>query len=158
MFFSAQNMTELLIYTLSGLIGTVGYTLINRMRLRRIALASLGGALSVAVWFVCLYFTDNVFLSNLAGAFVVTVYSEIMARVCKAPATIFLVPGIIPLVPGGRLYYTMAALVSSDMEGFRQNGFQTVEIALGIAVGIVLVSTIFSYIRSLRLEKLRGGR
>ena len=158
MFFSAQNMTELLTYALSGLIGTVGYTLINRMRLRRIALASLGGALSVIAWFICLYFTNNEFISNLAGALVVTVYSEIMARVCKAPATIYLVPGIIPLVPGGRLYYTMSALVSSDMEGFRANGFRTVEIALGIAVGIVLVSTIFSYIRSLRLEKLRGGR
>lgn len=155
MFFEPSNLLSMLVYTFAGFAGTAGYTLLNRMRKKRIVWASLGGAFGVAIWFTVLFFTQNIFSSNLAASFIISVYSEIMARATKAPATVYLVPGIIPLVPGGRLYYTMAALVSSDMEGFRRYGSETIEIALGIAVGIVIVSTIFSYLRSLRLNKLR---
>ena len=158
MFFSAENIQLLLLYTLSGFFGTVGYTLISRMRRKRIVWASLGGALGVIVWFVCFYYSNHIFLSNMAASFFVSVYSEVMARVTKAPSTVYLVPGIIPLVPGGKLYYTMSALVNSDMTAFRANGLEMIEIALGIAVGIVLMSTIFAYLRSKRINKIKGAR
>jgi len=158
MFFNWENIQLLLLYTLSGLCGTVGYTLINRMRRKRIIGASLGGAMGVLVWYVCLYYSGNIFLSNMAAAFSVSVYSEIMARATKAPATVYLVPGIIPLVPGGKLYYTMSSLVNSDSAAFRANGLEMIEIALGIAVGIVLMSTIFAYLRSRRINKIKSAR
>ncbi|MBQ1965266.1 MAG: threonine/serine exporter family protein, partial [Clostridia bacterium] len=41
-------------------------------------------------------------------AFSMSVYAGIMARVLKTPATTFITTSLIPLIPGGSLYYTMA--------------------------------------------------
>ena len=38
------------------------------------------------------------------GALVVAILSEILALVQKKPATIYLVPGLLPLVPGGGMF------------------------------------------------------
>ena len=73
---------------------------------------------------------------------VVSVLSEVLARVLKAPATIFLIIGIIPLVPGGGLYYTMDYLINGDYPMFSQVGLQTASTAAAIAVGASLVTSI----------------
>lgn len=52
----------------------------------------------------------------VGGLHGVCLWSEGMARVRKAPANIFMIPGIIPLLPGGALYYTMSALIGGDMD------------------------------------------
>lgn len=73
---------------------------------------------------------------------VVSVLAEVLARVLKAPATIFLIIGIIPLVPGGGLYYTMDYLINGDYPMFSQVGLQTAATAAAIAVGATLVTSI----------------
>ena len=73
---------------------------------------------------------------------VVSSLAEILARVLKAPATIFLVIGIIPLVPGGGLYYTMDYLINQNYPMFSQVGLQTAAIAAAIAVGASMVTSI----------------
>jgi uncharacterized membrane protein YjjP (DUF1212 family) len=40
--------------------------------------------------------------------------SEILAKVMKKPVSLFIVPAIIPLVPGAMLYYTMEKMASGD--------------------------------------------
>ena len=49
----------------------------------------------------------------------------------------------IPLTPGGKLYYTMRAIIDGNESEVDGLGNETVVIALGIAVGIVLVSLVF---------------
>lgn len=78
----------------------------------------------------------------LLATIVVAVLSEIFARVHKAPATIFIIIGILPLVPGGGLYYTMDALINADSENFVRNGTRAASIAAAIAVGCSLVSSV----------------
>ena len=79
----------------------------------------------------------------------------------KAPATVFLIPSIIPLVPGGRLYYTMRAIVDGDADSAKIYAMETIVIALGIAVGIVVISLVFYHIShkniqyKVRFEPLR---
>ena len=68
------------------------------------------------------------------------IYAEIMARVNRAPATIFLTTGAVPLIPGGSLYYTMLGLVSNDELMFAENGSKAAIIALAIALGFVIVA------------------
>ena len=73
---------------------------------------------------------------------IATVYSELFARVCKTPTTSFLVPSIIPLIPGGLLYYTMQAAVGGDWDGFVTNGSRTIALAVSLAAGIMVVSSV----------------
>lgn len=107
-----------------------------------IFLASLTGAFSWAAFLLLGYLgveTGQYFLATV----VVSVLSEILARVLKAPAAIFLVIGIIPLVPGGGLYYTMDALLNGDMELFMEQGIHTAAYAASIAVGASMVTSMF---------------
>ena len=48
-------------------------------------------------------------------AILITIYSEIWARILKTPATTVLMPTVIPLIPGGSLYYAMDAALRRDM-------------------------------------------
>lgn len=65
-------------------------------------------------------------------------------RACqKAPANIFSLIGIVPLVPGGGLYQTMLALVMDDYSAALSTGVQTMLIAGAIALAIAVVAVFF---------------
>ena len=82
------------------------------------------------------------------------VLSEIFARMFKSPATVFLIIGIVPLVPGGGLYYTMDALIDGNMDLFVQKGLEAASIAGAIAAGSSLVSSVVRILpRRKRLPK-----
>ena len=81
------------------------------------------------------------------------IYAEVMARVNRAPATIFLTAAAVPLIPGGSLYYTMAGLVNGDESMLAESGSAAVTIALAISLGFVVVSVITRYIRAFRGRK-----
>ncbi len=82
------------------------------------------------------------FLSNLLAAAFSVFYAEALALLLKAPATLFLTPAILPLVPGGSLYETMSHVVRGEMELARSCGNATLSTALAIAVGISIVLAI----------------
>ena len=74
---------------------------------------------------------------------VASLYSEIMARIRKYPATSYLVVSIFPLIPGSGVYYTIVHAMEGDMESFASKGIFTLAIAGAMALGILLVVTIF---------------
>ncbi len=132
-----------LVMVVTGAIGTIGYALIFNVRARHIPFATLGSIISCSVYLICMNFFDDLFLSNFLGALAATAYSECCAIFLRAPASVFLIPSNIPLVPGGSLYYTMQSLITSDREEFRQYGANTAYVALGIATGIIIGTVIF---------------
>lgn len=82
------------------------------------------------------------FLATMVGA----LYAEIMARIRKCPAISYLVISLFPLIPGAGVYYTTLSLVRSDMSEFIDKGMHTLAVAGALAVGILLISTIFRFI------------
>ena len=117
-------------------------------------LSSAVGALGWAVFLLMAPIGSDVaryFLSTV----LVTVLSEVLARMMKVPATVFLLVGIIPLVPGGGLYYTMDYLINGDYPMFSRVGLQTAASAAAIAVGASLVTSI---VRMLTWRRRTGKR
>ena len=57
----------------------------------------------------------------------------------KCPVTIFLISGIIPLVPGAGIYYTAYYFIQSNNALALSNGISTFKIAVVLATGIALV-------------------
>ena len=119
------------------------------MRRKYLFFASLGALLGWGVYLVTDGLLDSYFLPPLAAAAFAVTYAELMARALKTPATLFVIPAIIPLVPGGSLFYTMSYAVRGDAENARLFGLQTLESALAIAFGISLVLAL----RELRTKK-----
>lgn len=106
-------------------------------------LCILGGIFSWGTYCVVFHFTQSDLTGYFAAAVVSSIYSELMARIRKYPAISYLVVSIFPLIPGASVYYTMNHAVRGDMSSFADRGMHTVAIAGVIAVGILLVSTIF---------------
>lgn len=137
-----MDLTEALKIIISGTIGTLAFSMIFRANKKRVFCNCIGGAITCAVYVLLCANTDNMFMQNLFPALFATAFAEVMARVMKAPATPILACSIIPLVPGGKLYYTTYYFVTSEMDKFHETFMETINIAAGLAVGIICISVI----------------
>ena len=141
-------------------LSTLGFALLFHVRPCHLPVATLGGALSWVAYLLAEKAGAGLFLGSLLAAMAVCLWSETMARVRKAPANVFLIPGIIPLLPGSKLYYTMSAMVSRDSETLFLQGTGTALVAVGIAGGIVVASEIvriFLGVQDWRRQKKQSG-
>ena len=110
-----------------------------------LTLWGMAGPLLAGAWLLYLLLKDRVqsvfYLLVLVGAFAAT-YSEIAAKIAKTPATLFLLPALIPLVPGGSAYYAMLGLVQNRFDDMRRYALLTGQWAVGLAAGICVVAVI----------------
>jgi len=137
-----MDINEILRIVISGLIGTFGFTLLFRSNKNRVIISTIGGALTCLIYVISCFYFEHELMQNLFPALAATVYAEIMARLTKAPATPILACSIIPLVPGGKLYYTTYYFVVGEMESFYEAIIDLLRIASGLAVGIIIVSVV----------------
>lgn len=139
------------IQCLAALFGCLGFSFVFRIHrnLRFAFIGSLGGMIG---WIVYLLLENSlgIIIGSLCAMMVVALYSELMARLFKAPATIFIVVGCFPLVPGKGIYQTMLYLVSNNREMFMTSLLNTVGIALALATAILIVSTVFKVIKNIK--------
>lgn len=146
-------MRESIIMLVTAAISTLGFAILFYVHPRRLLVATLGGILTTAVYLLAGHFIGGELLPNLLGALAGAGFSEIMARVTKAPVPVYMVPCVIPLVPGGGLYETMFSFVSGNYPAAAEAGLRTLRIALGIAGGIVIASVLGILLRSHRHSK-----
>ena len=111
-----MDLKQALILIFAGIGGTLGFSLIFRMRKKLIVWSLLGAALTLGVYVLCLATMQHAFFQNLFPALAGALFAEVTAKLTKSPATQYLACAIIPLVPGGGLYYTMYHFVTGDME------------------------------------------
>lgn len=127
---------------ISSFIATVGFGIFFGAPINSIIPTGFAGAVS---WIF--YYVFNIYGSPITGtflgAFFVGVLGEALAIKYKKPATVFITPGIVSLVPGAGMYYTMLYLAEDDFIKAASYGSRTFFIAAAIAIGIV-VSTVIS--------------
>ena len=135
---------------IAATLGSLGFGLLFGNRGIKLLFSALGGAVCWGVYLLAGRFGAAGFLQVLIASLAAALYAEIMARVMKAPATVFSLIAAMPLVPGSGLYRTMDSVLSSDREEALRYGISTVTDAAAIAVGIVAVSLVFKYASRLR--------
>lgn len=133
-------MTDIVIKIIFGTLATFGFAIIFRLKPSHWIFATLAGFGACVVYFAFDNIFNSVFIPNIMAAFVCAFLSEVFARFCKAPATVFLLPGCIALVPGSTLYYSMSNLLNSDFKSAAQNLLTTAEVAIAIGGGIIIAS------------------
>lgn len=142
-----------LIQVLASMVGCIGFFILFNIRGRGGFLCALGGATSWAFYCLTAYLGGSVLMCYFVAALVAAAYSEIMARIRKAPAISYLVISIFPLIPGASIYYTTNQFVMGNMSGFAGQGKHTIAIAGVIAVGILMISTFVRLWNELRSSK-----
>lgn len=130
------------IQLLTAFLGSLGFALLFNVRGNKLLPASLGGLLSWGVYLLAGLFTASDPLRYLIASITFTLYAEILARVLKTPATLFLVSAAIPLIPGGSLYRTMEYAMQGDSASFGVWGLATLLLAASIAAGILLTMAV----------------
>lgn len=137
----------MIIQIISAFVGSIGFAIFFKMKGKQIPFAGLGGAVTWAVYLAVQTQFDGYFVPYLVASIFVALYAEVMARINRAPAWIFITSAAVPLIPGGSLYYTMAGLVNGDQELFMTSGRAALIIALAISLGFVLEAIIARYYR-----------
>lgn len=135
--------------------GSLGFSILFNIKGRKIWYAALGGMLAWVIYLLGGLWLSGEITQYFVAAIVVTFYSEICARIEKTPATTFLTAAIIPLVPGRALYYTMSYVINNKFVEFADYGSYTVSIAIAIAAGIMVASSLSRFVFALRSYEYR---
>jgi uncharacterized membrane protein YjjB (DUF3815 family) len=143
-----------LIQIFMGFLGSLGFGFLFNIRGKKLVIASLGGLMSWAVFLLLEPLFPPEALRYFFSAAAVTVYAEVFARIIKTPTTTFLVPSLIPLIPGGALYYTMNYALNEQWAAFAAKAFYTLELAVALALGIIAVTTLNRMVNVI-VKKLR---
>jgi uncharacterized membrane protein YjjP (DUF1212 family) len=126
---------------LVGAVGCLGFAVLFNVHGKGITFCLLGGAICWLAYGFVEEIGGTESMATFIASFVIAVYSEVMARIRKCPAIGYLVLGLLPLIPGASLYYTMNYAVRGNMNMFSIQGMKTIELAGLMAAGILLVST-----------------
>lgn len=144
----------MILQLIAAFFGSIGFAIILKIKGKQIFYAGIGGLVTWWIYLLTYEHLADYFVCNLIASVFVAFYAEIMARVNRAPATIFLTAAAVPLIPGGKLYYTMYGLVSNDEAMFVENGTAAITIALAISLGFVIVTLINKYLNMLKRFKI----
>lgn len=140
--------------SVSAIIGTLGFSMIFKISLKKLPIAALGGLLTYIFYAFTIYLIPgNELFANFIASLFMALFSEICARALHAPAVIFLFPCAIPIVPGSALYRSMYGLLTGDIDAFIKNISITGQIILGIALGLSVATVIWGVI-SLIIHKV----
>ena len=128
---------------LAVLVGCVGFAILFNVHGGGMWLCTLGGVATWMVYLLAQQLGYGVYSMNFFATLVAALYAEAMARIRKYPVTSYLVVSTFPLLPGAGIYYTMSLGLAGDFHAALAKGLETAGIAGCLAVGILLVSTLF---------------
>ena len=150
-------INDVFVYSIYSFIATFAFSVIFNIKGKNLFFAALGGGISWFIYLVSLNSNMSNTLSIFNGTLVTAIYSEVIARVLKTPVTTIIICGILPLVPGGGMYYTMLEFIRGDINKALEMGWNTLTLAGAIAIALVLVSSatkLITYRKKLRKSLL----
>lgn len=129
---------ETIIQFLYGFAASIAFALIFHTPSRALSYNGIVGGVGWIVYRYLLFIFDGVLMAAMITALLIGTLSAIFGTILKLPTLIIYIPSLIPLVPGGGMYYTMYYLIMSEMELFSAKALETTLIAISLATGIFI--------------------
>ncbi|MGX8797903.1 threonine/serine exporter family protein [Fusibacter sp. JL298sf-3] len=130
-----------------------GFSIIFNLPRKVLIITSVNGAIGWIVYVILQQLGANFIIPAFVGSFVVGIVGEVLAIKNRHPATLFIIPGITPFVPGYGIYNTMYHIVTQNFSGAITEGAQSMFIAISIACGVVLATSLVRMTRT-SIEKV----
>ena len=132
----------MIITIIGSFLAVVAFCILIELPKKYMIYAGFTGTLCWTAYYVAELFLKRVEISAFIATIFLAATSHILARVLKAPVSIFLIPGILPIVPGGSIYRCAYAFIN---ESANLNAYldETFKIAGAIALAIFFVDSIF---------------
>ncbi|MEK5330180.1 MULTISPECIES: threonine/serine exporter family protein [unclassified Lysinibacillus] len=120
------------------------------------------GFVGVIGWMIYYLLTEHgmdVVDASFFSSFIIAIVAHLYARRFKMPMIIFIVAGIIPLVPGGMAYNAMRNVVEDDYLQGLQYGLKAFLITGAIVMGLVFAEVLMQFVfRAVRSSKSKLKR
>lgn len=130
----------MMIELISAAVGTVAFSLLFGVPKKYYLYC---GGIGAAGWLVYKLMLEKAGLSIAVSVFAATLVIVLLSRYAavfeKCPATVFLITGIFPVVPGAQIYWATYYLVTDQLHAAFDSGFLALKIMISIVLGIVLV-------------------
>lgn len=130
--------------------GAFSFALLFRIERHKLLPASLGGLLAWGAYLLAGRVSAEEVTRYFLAAVALTIYGEVMARVMKCPATVFIVVAAIPLIPGRYLYNTMEYFLARDYAEAIHAGQFALLLSAALATGMLFPMSVFQLIRRTR--------
>lgn len=122
---------------------TFGLSIIFNIRGKNLFFSALGAGITWLAYSLATGSESFTIYAVFIGSLAAGIYSEAMARIRRAPVTVFVIGSIIPLVPGLKMIDTMLEVLKGNTDTAISLGVTTLITAGLIAVGIFVVSSTF---------------
>ncbi|WP_243344480.1 threonine/serine exporter family protein [Anaerococcus sp. AGMB09787] len=138
-----------------SMLSAVGFALVFQVPKKALLVSSLNAGVGWIIYKIVIYYTGSNYMGTFFSAFVISLISEICAKLFRHPSLIFIVPGVINLCPGEAIYDTMKNFVNNQFQNVILLLFKTVALAGAIAFGIILSSVFSSNMKNFKLRKTK---
>lgn len=125
----------------SSFIGGLGFSIVFGVRKPYMLLIALNAALSWGVYLLVNSFWGD-FTANMLSAVFCSLVAAGLAPILRVPRIVLQMPATVPMIPGGRLYYTMFYIFSGDQASAASYLFSTVRAIFALAIGFAAVSVL----------------
>lgn len=120
-------------------IGTIAFSVLFFVPRKYYGLCGICGAAGWAIYSVCASVGVSSPESTFLATLVVIFLSRLFAVMEQCPSTLFVIPGIFPLVPGAGVYWTAYHIVTDNLKMALETGFTAFKVAAAIVLGIIFV-------------------
>lgn len=146
---------SLTVQLISCTIACVGFAVWFKVRGLQVMWCGIGAFFTWLIYALIYAYNSSNFIATLVAAMFVSSYASVMARVNKAPGTIFMTACVFPLIPGPNLYYMMYYLVLENYKVAKEEAVTLVLTCVGIALGFIVVDIFNKYIVII-FKRLKG--
>lgn len=124
-------------------IATLGFCFLYRTPKRLVLIGALLGAVTYLFFDFFSHLLNHTFFSCFISCILMAILAKVFAGRFRTPAMIFILPGMIALVPGAGIYHSIVSLIQEDYSGFVKYASDTMFIAFAISSAIALVNMFF---------------
>lgn len=145
----------MIIQILSAFSAVFMFTMILEIPKQYIPYTAASGAIGWWVYLIVQNRENSSMLAAFLSTLVVAFLSHILARIKKAPVTVFLVSGTLPAVPGAAIYRSVYYLLHDAPALSTHYLNETILIAGGIAMAISIMDSLFRLFMAYDRNRLR---
>ena len=145
--------TEFLTALIASFPASIAFAILFKINRKHLLLGGVSGVITYFIYYSVEFISSSVFLAAMTSSLFTALFAEIAARLRRAPTIVFLIPGVIPTVPGGALYKAMRYALENEWTPAFDNLMTALLISLGIASGIVIITAIWGSVADRRAKR-----
>lgn len=128
---------------LSAFFGTMGFAVLFGAPRDQYFPASICGTICWAVYLAVLRYTGaSIIEATFAATVALALVSRFMAVDRKCPVTVFQICGLLPLIPGAGIFWTVYYILINQLSTAVTTGFTAIGMAIAIVMGLILINSL----------------